>query len=139
MQVKVKKLNSEAKIPTYGRKGDACLDLCALDSHLLDLGDIETVKTGIAMEIPEGYEGVVRGRSGLSSKGINVAIGTIDSNYRGDISVVISNYSTEMYRILAGDRIAQLAIRKTTDVELVEVNSLSNTVRGTQGFGSSGN
>ena len=96
------------------------------------------VQTGLYLEIPHGYEGQVRPRSSLSAKGIVVAFGTIDSDYRGEISVVLYNLSGEDFRIKAGDRIAQLVIAPVMQVNLVQVEELSSTERGEAGWGSTG-
>jgi dUTP pyrophosphatase len=90
------------------------------------------------MAIPSGFEGVVRGRSGLSSRGIRVEHGTIDSGYRGQVGVIIHNASGVAYGINIGDRIAQLAIRKAPAVTFDVVGELDETERGASGFGSSG-
>ena len=96
------------------------------------------VKTGIAVEIPEGFEGIVRGRSGLATQGINVHIGTIDETYRGDVGVIVTNNSMQLFGIHKGNRIAQFTVKPVYHVHLTEVEELSETVRGEQGYGSSG-
>ena len=93
---------------------------------------------GFALALPKGYEGVIRPRSGLSAKGIDGAIGTIDENYRGELKAILINNTKEDYAVNFGDRICQLAIRKTEEINLVTVDVLDKTNRGDKGFGSSG-
>ena len=88
--------------------------------------------------LPEGYEAIIRPRSGLSLKGIDECIGTIDSNYRGEVKACIVNNSEGSFDVRSGDRICQLAIRKTEDIVFEQVENLSETNRGDNGFGSSG-
>ncbi|MDO5575657.1 MAG: deoxyuridine 5'-triphosphate nucleotidohydrolase, partial [Fibrobacter sp.] len=95
------------------------------------------VKLGFGLELPQGYEAVIRPRSGLSKKGVTSAIGTIDANFRGEISACMS-VKTGTYQIFKGDRICQLAIRKTEEVEFEEVAELTESERGENGFGSTG-
>ena len=96
------------------------------------------IPTGIHIELPEGYEAQIRPRSGLTSKGIDAKFGTIDSDYRGEISVIQHNTTDTPFKIIHGDRIAQLVIAKYEQVELIEVKSLSSTERGEGGFGHTG-
>jgi dUTP pyrophosphatase len=98
----------------------------------------ELIPLGFAMELPKGFEAVVRPRSGLSLDGIDVAIGTIDSNYRGEVKACVINNTDGNFEISAGDRICQLAVREIPIVTLEVVAELSDTERGSNGFGSSG-
>lgn len=139
MKVKFKKLSSKAIPFTYSRENDACMDMYAVDNFTTILPkETVIVHTGIAVEIPSGYEGVVRGRSGLAAKGISVHVGTIDETYRGDVGVIMTNHSDEPFYIEKGNRIAQFTVKPVLRVELEEVQELSSTERGTQGYGSSG-
>ena len=144
MNVKIKKLYDNAVIPTEGSKKAAGHDLYAcLDSDEVVIYPHTTllVKTGIAMEIPEGYYGGVYARSGLSSKkGLRPGncVGVIDSDYRGEIKVPLHNDSDIVQSIKTGDRIAQLIIQPYLNVEFEEADELSNTERGSGGFGHSG-
>ena len=146
MKIKFKKLSENAIMPTKGREGDACFDLYAAEDVLFYDKETRIVKTNIAMEIPEGYFGKIYTRSGMASKGWSCDWGVLDSNYRGDIWVIIRSTrwfeitNEEIYRpeIKKWDRIAQLAIHKVEDVELEEVDELSDTNRGEAGYGSSG-
>ncbi len=139
--VKVKLLSADAKMPTRARAGDVAFDLCSAADLDLAPGEHLAVPTGIAVEIPEGYEGQVRPRSGLAVEhGITVlnTPGTIDSGYRGEVKTVMINLGSEPFHITKGMRISQLAIRPVPDVTLVESNDLSGTERGGRGFGSTG-
>jgi dUTP pyrophosphatase len=139
--VKVKKLNPDATIPHRAKPGDAAFDLYSVEDYLLGQESREAVHTGIAIQIPEGYEGQVRPRSGLAMKqGITVvnSPGTIDSGYRGEVVVILHNLSKDGFFIKKGMRIAQLAIRPVPEVEFLEVEELEDSERGSGGFGSTG-
>lgn len=141
MQVKLKKLHPEAKIPSYQSKGAAGFDFCSIEKKMIKAGEWELVKTGLAFEIAEGYELQVRPRSGLALKnGISVlnSPGTVDSDYRGEICVILINHSKVDFNIEVGDRIAQGVIAKVEQVGFELVENLSDTQRGEGGFGSSG-
>lgn len=136
--VKFKKLHPDAKPFAYSRDGDACMDMYALEEVYLSSGRTALVKTGIAVELPEGHEGIVRGRSGLALKGVYVHVGTVDETYRGDVGVILMNTAFEMLHIEKGDRIAQFTVKPVCKIELEETETLSDSVRGGNGFGSSG-
>ena len=142
-KVKVKILNKEAKIPVYQSSSAAGPDLYAAESQDITIGAGQTVlvKTGIAMEIPEGYVGLIFARSGLATK-IGVApankVGVIDSDYRGEIMVALHNHSGNDAVISAGDRIAQIALVPYLTAQFEEAEELSSTERGAGGFGSTG-
>ena len=141
VQIKVKKLHPEAKVPTYGTPGASGADLYALDSAVIEPGTTRLVKTGVAFEIPRGYEIQVRPRSGLSLKtGVRVANapGTVDSDYTGDCSVILTNTGSEIFVINKYDRIAQAVMCPVIQMDLVDTDTLSNTERGEKGFGSTG-
>lgn len=148
-----KKLDPRAILPRYAHVGDAGMDVFALDDVTLPLNAATMVHTGIAAEIPEGYEIQVRSRSGLATKGVTVwnSPGTVDSKYRGEICVILMFLSNQLavssdnddlhvnnYQIQSGDRIAQLVLAPVTEAEPYEVQELSTTDRGTGGFGSTG-
>ena len=140
MKVKFKKLDSRAHQPIYANPTDAGADLFSLESALLPGGTQKLLKTGIAMEIPEGYFGLIRPRSGLATKfgiGMNSS-GVIDSDYRGEILVNLINHSLTTYTIYEGQKIAQLLVLPVIQVEWKETDELSDTVRGAGGFGSTG-
>ncbi len=139
LTIDVKKLDESLSLPAYQTKGSSGLDLYASEDCLLAPGDFKMVSTGIALEIPPGYEGEVRARSGLASKfGIGVlnSPGTIDSDYRGEIKVILFNLSKKDFEVKRGNRIAQLIISKVEKVNLREVKELKITKREDGGFGS---
>jgi dUTP pyrophosphatase len=139
--VKAKKLRHDARVPVFAKEGDACADLYACDEQdgvCIFPGETKVIYTGIALAIPTGYEGQVRARSGLSSKGIQVQLGVIDSGYRGPIGIITFNGSNGMFVVKRGDRIAQLAIREAPAVAFELADELDETSRGDTGFGSSG-
>lgn len=138
VNVKFKKLTNTAIPFAYSREGDACMDMYADMDAVLYPHETVIIKTGIAVEIPEGFEGIVRGRSGLATQGINVHIGTIDAAYRGDVGVIVTNNSLQLFGIHKGNRIAQFTVKPVYPVHLTEVEELSETERGEQGYGSSG-
>lgn len=141
--VKVKKLTESAIIPTYGTQFSAGADLYACIDAPIVINPHETqmIHTGIAMEIPEGYVGLVYARSGMAAKR-NLApankVGVIDSDYRGEIMVALHNHGEEAQKIEKGERIAQLVIAPFLTAEFSEVDELCETVRGEGGFGSTG-
>lgn len=142
--MKVQIINkSEFKIPSYKTEGSAGIDLQANidDSIELKPFDRALVPTGLFISIPEGYEGQIRGRSGLALKhGISLAngIGTIDSDYRGEIKIILLNISNQSYFIDKGDRIAQFILSKYEKIEFDEVENLEETERSDGGFGHTG-
>ena len=139
MQISIKKLNPQALLPAYNHEGDAGMDVFALEETKVPARGRALVNTGLALEIPFGYAGLVWGKSGLATKhGIATIAGVIDAGYRGEFKVALVNTSDEDYTIEAGHKIAQLLIQKVEHPEIVEVSELSETVRGEQGFGSTG-
>lgn len=138
IRVNFKKLSPDANNFVYSRKNDACMDMFANINTVLEVGETKIISTGIAVELPHNFEGIVRGRSGLASKGIWVHIGTIDETYRGDIGVIMTNLSKEPFVINKHMRIAQFTVKPVYDIYLNEVAELSKTERGENGYGSSG-
>lgn len=141
--VKIKKLHDKAVVPRYMTAHAAGVDLHAvLDEPLkLSLGERALVPTGLAMEIPDGFEGQVRPRSGLAlKKGVALvnSPGTIDADYRGEVGVILINHGQEQLVIEHGERIAQLVIAPVTRVAFAEVDELLETERGAGGFGHTG-
>lgn len=142
--MKLKIINkSKNENPSYATSGASGMDLRAnlYEDLVIKSGEIELVPTGIFMEIPEGYEGQVRARSGLALKyGISLpnGIGTIDSDYRGELKVILINHGKEDFVIKNGDRIAQIVFIKYEKAELEIVESLEDTERSEGGFGSTG-
>jgi len=131
-----------ARLPSRAHDGDAGLDLYAAEAATLAPGERASVATGIAIEIPVGFAGLVLPRSGLAARhGIALlnAPGLIDSGYRGEVRVLLLNTDRrEAFEVAPGDRIAQLVLTSVTDAEPVEVTELEASVRGEGGFGSSG-
>ena len=143
MKIKIKKLNPKAILPTYGTEYSAGADLYALSDAPITVAGGKTVlvHTGIALEIPEGYCGLIFARSGLATKrGLAPAnkVGVIDADYRGEIMVSLHNHSDVVQTVECGERIAQLAIVPFLKADFEESEELSNTVRGAGGFGSTG-
>jgi dUTP pyrophosphatase len=139
--VKVKKLRPTAQLPAYGSSEAAGADLHSVESVRVGPGCRALVKTGIAIELPVGYEAQVRPRSGLALKnGITVlnTPGTVDSDYRGEVGVILFNSSNTNFIVAAGDRIAQLVIAPVNQATFREVEKLDDSERGAGGFGSTG-
>jgi dUTP pyrophosphatase len=142
MEIKVKVLRGDG-VPQRAYPGDVCFDLEWRPSATCEAKKLyrcipARFETGVALELPPGYEAVVRGRSGLALKGVMAHQGTVDTGYRGEIFVVLMHYMIEPVEFTPGDRIAQLAIREVPIVSLIEENELSSTERGERGGGSSG-
>jgi dUTP pyrophosphatase len=139
--VRVLKLGPNIQLPRYQTAEAAGMDLVSNEDVDLKPMQRHAVSTGLCLEIPPGYEGQVRPRSGLALKAGLTCLnspGTIDSDYRGEVKVILVNLSTELAKIRRGDRIAQLVIAPVSRATLVEVESLSDTERGGGGFGSTG-
>ena len=142
MQIRIKRLSPEAQLPAYahGPQEDAGMDLKSLDDVVLFPNRPEAVPTGLAIEVPPGFEAQIRPRSGLSLRhaiSIPNAPATIDPGYRGEIRVILINLGSEPYKIHKGDRIAQMVIARYESIQWVEAE-LNESVRGDGGFGSSG-
>ncbi len=143
IEVRVKRLNHGAglPLPEYATAGAAGMDICAAESLNLRVGKRHAVATGFAFAIPNGYEIQVRPRSGLALKqGITClnTPGTIDSDYRGEVKVILANLGEDDFTIAKGDRIAQIVVAPVTRGVMVEVDMLDDTARGAGGFGSTG-
>jgi len=142
MSLRVRRVDPRAVLPTRAYPGDAGLDLYALDDATLEPGERASVRTGIAVEIPEGQAGLVLPRSGLARRhGISVvnAPGLIDAGYRGEVEVLLLNTDrASSFSIGAGDRIAQLVIVSVHTPAVLEADELAFSERGSGGFGSSG-
>lgn len=142
-KINIKKLDPRAITPSYGSEFAAGADLYALTDENVTINPSETVliHTGISMEIPQGFGGFIFARSGLASKkGLAPAnkVGVIDADYRGEIMVALHNHSAVPVQITSGERIAQLVIMPFEAAEFIECEELSETVRGSGGFGSTG-
>ncbi|MFA9462841.1 MAG: dUTP diphosphatase [Velocimicrobium sp.] len=143
MKVNIKKLNEKATIPTYGSEYAAGADLyaCLEEAVVIEPGDTTFIKTGVAIEVPAGYAGLIYARSGLASKkGLAPAnkVGVVDADYRGEIIVALHNHSIVRAIVEPGERIAQMVITPFLTAEYMEVEELRETERGEGGFGSTG-
>lgn len=143
MNLKIKLLNSEAKLPAYQTEHSAGMDVCACidEPVVIRPGERQLIGCGFSVAIPEGYELQIRPRSGNALKyGITMAnaVGTIDADYRGEIGVILLNLGQEDFVVNSGDRIAQMVLAKYEKAELETVDSLDETLRGEGGFGHTG-
>lgn len=137
--VPIKKLHPAALTPSQASTHDAGYDLYCLERFTLGIGVIQLVKTGIAVAIPEGHVGYIKPRSGLALRhGIDVLGGVIDSGYRGEVGVILTNLGQNQVHFDASDRIAQLVIQPLAKAGFVEVEALPGSQRGAGGFGSTG-
>ena len=142
-QVKIKKLNSKAMLPTYGSEYSAGADLyaCMEETVTIQPGETVLIKTGLAMAIPEGYAGLIYARSGLATKkGLAPAnkVGVVDADYRGEVMVPLHNHSRVAGEVEHGERIAQMVITPFLTAEYMLAEELDETERGEGGFGSTG-
>jgi dUTP pyrophosphatase len=141
LTLKVRRLTPGAALPAYAHATDAGLDLCAAADLDLPPGEARLVPTGIAIELPPDTEAQVRPRSGLALKHAVTVLntpGTIDEGYRGEVGVILINHGRQPFHVSAGLRIAQLVVQRRWRVEVVETADLSDTSRGSGGFGSTG-
>lgn len=139
VKVKIKVLKGGV-MPIKKTKGAVCFDCYARCEQEIKIKpqDRATIPLGFAMELPEGYEAVIRGRSGLSKKGIDGVIGTIDTDYRGEVCATVINNSDFCFYVDNGNRVCQMAIREVPEIEFEEVDELTETERGSGGFGHTG-
>jgi len=139
MQIKIKKLREDAKLPIHGHPGDAGMDFYCVEDVIFPPGKQETVCTGVAVEIPEGHVGLVWDKSSISfNLGLKVMGGVIDSGFRGEITINFLNVSNKEVLITKDHKIAQMIIQKFEHCDIVEVEELSETVRGEGREGSTG-
>jgi len=142
VRIEVVRLDPDLPLPSYARAGDAGLDLVAAEDAELKPGERSAVGTGIAIAIPEGFAGFVHPRSGRALKeglGVANAPGTIDSGYRGEVKVILTNLDpVESVYVKRGEKIGQLVIQRVERADLVEVDELARSERGEGGFGSTG-
>jgi dUTP pyrophosphatase len=143
VKVLVKKLNSKAQLPKYKTSGSSGMDLMALIENPIKIKPQESalIATGIAIDIPEGTEVQIRPRSGLAAKSSISVLntpGTIDSDYRGEIKIILFNHGKEEFTINNNDRVAQMVLMPILKAEFEEVEDLPETLRGSEGFGSTG-
>jgi dUTP pyrophosphatase len=138
MELKVKRIHPEAKLPVTGHPGDAGLDLFSVVDRDLAPGEVFAVPTGIQIAVPAGHAGLVWDKSGISLKGVHRLAGVIDAGYRGEVQVVMINLGAAPFPVRKGQKIAQLLVQPIAGVEVVEADSLDDTSRGQGGFGSTG-
>ncbi|MFC4564783.1 dUTP diphosphatase [Nocardiopsis mangrovi] len=142
VEILIRRLDPDLPVPGYARPGDAGADLVTAEDAVLDPGQRATVRTGIAIALPDGYAAFVHPRSGLAARhGLTLvnAPGTVDSGYRGEIRVTLLNTDTAApVKLTRGDRIAQLVVQRVEYAIFREVGDLPDSVRGTDGFGSTG-
>ena len=141
VQLKIKRLSSSATLPARAHPGDAGLDLYAAVDLLIPPGETRLVGTGLAIELPAGTEAQIRPRSGLALEH-NLTVlntpGTIDEGYRGEVGIILINHGRTVFEVRRGMKVAQLVVKPTLAVEVVEADVLNETVRATGGFGSTG-
>lgn len=141
VEVKVIKINPDARIPEYAHAGDAGMDLFAIENKTIPAGEVALIKTGIKIELPPNTEAQVRPRSGLALKHAITVLntpGTIDEGYRGEIGVILVNHGKTSFAVEKYMKVAQMVIKPTYHVNMVEVNELSASEREEGGFGSTG-
>lgn len=141
LEVRFERFGATSYVPTKAHSGDAGFDLYSCMSATLEPGDVLSIPTGVGLEIPQGYVGFIFAQSGLARKnGIALinGVGVVDSNYRGNVFVPIVNYSPRTFTVDVGMCIAQLVILPVPDVVLTEVDTLMDSERGNNGFGSTG-
>ncbi len=139
LKLKFKKLDKNALIPQFAHKTDAAFDLVSIENSSLKPLQRKAISLGIASEIPDGFFVSIRDRSGLAIKnGIHVLGGVIDAGFRGEWKVILINLSSDFYKIKKGERVAQGVLHKLPQVDIIEVDNLSDADRGDAGFGSSG-
>ena len=139
MHIKIKKLREDAKLPTHGHPGDAGMDFYAVETIIFSPNKQNRVPTGVAVEIPENHVGLIWDKSSLSfNKGLKIMGGVIDSGYRGEIFMSLLNTGNEEVVIEKGAKIAQMLIQKFEHCDILEVEELSETVRGEGREGSTG-
>lgn len=139
LKIKIKKLDPEAKIPSYAHPGDAGMDLYALERVEILPGERVKIRTGIATEFPDGYVGLWWDKSGLSNNhGLKILGGVLDCGYRGELLVGLVNLSKETYIVEKHDKVTQMLIQKVECPQVEEVSELSDSSRGAGGFGSTG-
>lgn len=137
--VKIKRLSKDAIVPRYAHPGDAGLDIYSAEDCLMQPGSRHSFSMGIAIEIPDGYVGLVWDKSGLAHKhGLHCLGGVLDSGYRGELIVVMLNTGLKAYEVKKGDKLAQLLIQPVERAEVKEAETLSQTVRDQGGLGSTG-
>lgn len=139
MKIKIKKLDPDVKIPSYAHPGDAGMDMYAGETVTVLPGEVGKIKSGLSIEVPEGYVGLLWDKSGLSiNHGIKTLSGVLDSGYRGEVVYGVINLGKESYTFEKGSKVTQMLIQPVERAEIEEVDKLSESSRGSGGFGSTG-
>ncbi len=138
MHLKIKKIRDDAKVPTRAHHDDAGIDLYACGEHSVEPHQTAMILIGVAFEIEEGCVGLIWDKSSIGSKSLKTLSGVIDAGYRGEVSVMVNNLSDEPYTFSHGHKVAQLLIQKVEFPDIIEVDELSDSLRGEGGFGSTG-
>ncbi len=138
MELKVRRINKDARLPRYGHPGDAGLDLFSVVEAVLKPGEAFAVPTGIQTAIPSGFVGLIWDKSGISLSGVHRLAGVVDAGYRGEIKIVMINLSGSDFVVSKGMKIAQMLIQPVVGVTVSETDDLDDTERGEGGFGSTG-
>ncbi len=138
MDLKVRKMHADAKLPAFAHPGDAGMDLFSCEDMTIEPGETKSVPTGIQMAVPAGHVGLVWDKSGISLRGVHRLAGVVDAGYRGEVRVVMVNLGVESFAIKAGMKIAQMLIQPVASPAIVESDGLDDTSRGEGGFGSTG-
>ena len=138
MELRVKRIHPEAKLPVYGHPGDAGLDLFSVVDRELAPGEVFAVPTGIQVAVPAGHVGLVWDKSGISLKSVHRLAGVVDSGYRGEVQVVMINLGAAPFAVRKGIKIAQMLVQPVATVSVIECEALDGTSRGEGGFGSTG-
>ena len=138
MKLFVKKMRDDARLPTRAHNDDAGIDLYSCGNHTVESHHTRMIPVGIAMEIEEGYVGLIWDKSSIGSKSIKTLGGVIDAGYRGELKVMVHNLSNESYTFEHGHKVGQIIIQKVEFPEIIESEKLSESKRGTGGFGSTG-
>jgi len=139
MNVKIKKLTETAKLPCYAHEGDAGIDFFSDEEKIIKSKETAVISTGISMEIPHGYAGLVWDRSGLAVKNsLTCLAGVVDSGYRGEIKIVVHNLRNQDFKVDKGMKIAQMLIQPVISADLKEADELAESQRQHKGFGSTG-
>lgn len=138
MQIKIKKLNADARVPAYAHPGDVGLDLFSLEDYTLQPGERKIFPLGFALEFPIGYAAIVKDKSSISKAGLHTFGGVYDAGYRGEYNVGLVNLGSEAYHFEKGHKLAQLIIFPVAIAELEEVGELADSSRGDGRWGSTG-
>ncbi|MBM3305185.1 MAG: dUTP diphosphatase [Candidatus Aminicenantes bacterium] len=138
MELKVKRIHPEARLPAYGHPGDAGLDLFSVVDREVGPGEVFAVPTGIQIAVPAGHAGLVWDKSGISLQGVHRLAGVVDAGYRGEVRVVLVNLGAAPFAVRKGMKVAQLLVQPVASVSVTEVEDLDDTARGQGGFGSTG-